>query len=275
MKISVITVCWNAAHCIERAIRSVAAQTYADIEYIIIDGGSTDATLNILQTWRDHIDVLVSEPDGGIYDAMNKGIRKSQGDAIFFLNSDDFFYSSCAVELMVDYMRRHPKADVVYGGIEVRMAGVHPHVFMPPPAEEALQFLVSGSLPHQATFARRGAFARTGLFDTRYRSHADYDWFLKAATHPEIVMAMAPVVVASFLLGGASSQLERGERERHSIQNAVPAYQTDAWLKRRIEIYQELYLSLRLEVERLRPKLAGPLAEELAMDTAELMESLH
>jgi glycosyltransferase involved in cell wall biosynthesis len=265
MKVSVITVCRNAADCIERAIRSVVAQTYANIEYVVIDGGSTDDTLNILHAWREHINVLVSEPDEGIYDAMNKGVRKSKGDVIYFLNSDDFFYSSRAVELMADFMRGHPKADVVYGGIEVRMARTHPHIFMPPPAEEALQFLVSGSLPHQATFARRGVFARTGLFDARYRSHADYDWFLKAATHPEIVMARAPVVVASFLLGGASSQLERGERERHSIQNAVPVYQSEAWLKRRIEIYQELYLSLRLEVERLRPKLPNSMVEEVAI----------
>ena len=252
MKLSVITVCRNAARSIEHAVRSVSAQTYEDIEYIIIDGGSTDETLELLKPWRGDIDVLVSEPDAGIYDAMNKGIRKSQGDAIYFLNADDYFYSSRAVELMADFMRGHPEADVVYGGIEVRMEDVAPHLFMPPPAEEALEFLVSGSLPHQATFARRRAFARTGLFDTRYRSHADYEWFLKVAMDPEIRVMNAPVVIASFLLGGASSQLERGERERHAIQNSAPLYQSDFWLKRRIEIYQEVYLNLRLEIERLR-----------------------
>lgn len=252
MKVSVITVCRNAAHCIQRAVDTVAAQTYANIEYIVIDGGSTDGTLKSLQTRRNDIDVLVSEPDAGIYDAMNKGIRKSQGDVIYFLNADDFFYSPRAVELMVDFMSSRPEVDVAYGGIEVRMEGAAPTIFMPPPAEEALHFLVSGSLPHQGTFARRGVFARTGLFDTRYRSHADYDWFLKVATNPDIRMAYTPVVVASFLLGGASSQLELGERERHAIQNAVPTYQTDPWLKRRVEIYQEVYLNLRLEVERLR-----------------------
>jgi glycosyltransferase involved in cell wall biosynthesis len=252
MKVSVITVCMNAAHCIERGLQSVASQSYSDIEYIVIDGVSTDGTLDILNRYRGDIDVLISEKDEGIYDAMNKGIRKSQGDLIYFLNADDFFYSSRAVELVVDFIAAHPKAQVVYGGIEVRMSGTRPQIFMPPPAEEALQFLVSGSLPHQATFARRGVFARTGLFDTRYRSHADYDWFLKVATDPAINMMYAPVVVASFLLGGASSQLERGERERHAIQNAVPLYQTTEWLKRRVEIYQETYLTLRLEVERLR-----------------------
>ena len=254
MKVSVITVCRNAAHSLERAIGSVVGQSYKNIEYVVIDGASTDGTLDILAKWRDKIAVLVSEPDDGIYDAMNKGIRKATGDLIYFLNSDDYLYSPKAVELMVDFMRSRPDVDVAYGGIEVRMKGQAPHVFMPPAAENALEFLVSGSLPHQATFARRSTFAETGLFDTSYRSHADYDWFLKVATSPNIRMASAPVVVASFVLGGASSALEKGERERHEIQNAIPIYNTEAWLKRRVEIYQDVYLTLRLQNEELRKR---------------------
>lgn len=252
MKISIVTVSYNAADEIEPTLRSVAAQTHSDIEYLVIDGASTDGTLDLVDRYRSRVDVLVSEPDRGIYDAMNKALRLAKGEAVIFMNAGDYFYSPYVVELASDLLDRAPEVDVLYGGIEVRYPNGHVTEFMPPDAGEALDFLICGSLPHQGTFARRSAFARSGLFDTRYRSHADYDWFLKVASDPAIVMRRAEIMVASFGLGGASSQLERGERERHEIQNALPLYQRPDWLRKRIVAYQDTYLSLRLEVERLR-----------------------
>lgn len=252
MKISVVTVSYNAAAEIEPTLRSVAAQSWKDLEYLIVDGASTDGTLGIVDRFRHSVDVLVSEPDGGIYDAMNKALRLATGDAVIFMNAGDYFYSPYAVELAAEWLTRSPEVDVLYGGIEVRYPDGRVTEFMPPDASSALDFLICGSLPHQGTFARRSAFARSGLFDTRYRSHADYDWFLKVASDPAIVMRRGDFMVASFGLGGASSQLERGERERHEIQNALPRYQQPEWLQKRILAYQETYLGLRLEVERLR-----------------------
>jgi len=89
MKVSVITVCYNAVDCIENAIKSVLSQTYKNIEYIIIDGMSTDGTFDIINNYRDKISTFISEKDNGIYDAMNKGIGIAAGDVIYFLNSDD------------------------------------------------------------------------------------------------------------------------------------------------------------------------------------------
>ena len=89
MKISIITVCFNSSKTIEETIQTVAGQTYSDIEYIVIDGGSTDDTLSILKNYTNIIDIMVSEPDDGLYDAMNKGIAISSGEYIMFLNSDD------------------------------------------------------------------------------------------------------------------------------------------------------------------------------------------
>lgn len=251
MKISVVTVCYNAAANIEPTVRSVAAQSWGNLEYLVIDGASSDDTLSIVDRYRAKVDVLVSEKDAGIYDAMNKALRLATGEAVIFMNAGDYFYSGYVVELAAEFMTRTPEADVVYGGIEVRYLDGRVSEFMPPEAGGALDFLINGSLPHQGTFARRSAFARSGLFDTRYRSHADYDWFLKMASDPRIIMQRAPFYVASFGLGGASSELERGERERHVIQNGLPAYQQPKWMRRRIELYQEVYIKLRSENERI------------------------
>lgn len=251
MKISVVSVSYNAASEIEPTLRSVAQQSWQNTEYLVIDGGSTDGTLGIVERYRNHVDVLVSEPDGGIYDAMNKALKLATGDAVIFMNAGDYFHSPYVVELAAEFMDAHPEVGVVYGGIEVRYPDGRVSEFMPPDETQAMDFLICGSLPHQGTFARRTAFARTGLFDTHWRSHADYDWFLKAASDPRIGMKRMDLMVASFGLGGASSQLERGERERHAIQNALPLYRQRDWMERRIEAYQEQYIGLRLENERL------------------------
>lgn len=252
MKISIVTVSYNAASEIEPTLRSVAAQTWQDVEYLVVDGASSDGTLDLVERYRSAVDVLVSEPDGGIYDAMNKALRLATGDAVIFMNAGDYFYSPYVVELAAEFMQANADAGVVYGGIEVRFPNGQVTEFMPPPEGEALEFLICGSLPHQGTFARRSAFAHTGLFDTRWRSHADYDWFLKAASDPRIALRRMDMMVASFGLGGVSSQLERGERERHAIQNALPLYLQAEWMQRRIEAYQEQYIGLRLENERLK-----------------------
>lgn len=251
MKISVVTVCYNASSEIEPTLRSVAAQSAANMEYLVIDGGSTDATLTLVEQYREHVDVLVSEPDGGIYDAMNKALRLATGDAVIFMNAGDYFYSPYVVELAGEFLAEQSDTAVVYGGIEVRYPDGRVTEFMPPAEDEALDFLICGSLPHQGTFARRAAFGLTGLFDTRWRSHADYDWFLKVASDPRIALKRMDLMVASFGLGGASSQLERGERERHAIQNALPLYQQPGWMRRRIDAYQDQYINLRLDNERL------------------------
>lgn len=99
MKVSIITVCYNSEKTIEDTIRSVASQDYDDIEYIIIDGGSTDSTLDIVKKNSNHVDVYLSEKDEGLYDAMNKGIKLASGDVIGILNSDDFFVSRSSVSV--------------------------------------------------------------------------------------------------------------------------------------------------------------------------------
>ena len=107
MKISVITVCFNSQATIERSIQSVVAQQWPEVEHIVIDGGSTDGTLAILERFRPHLAVLVSEPDKGIYDAMNKGLARATGDVVCFLNADDQYANATVLAQVAQQMRTH------------------------------------------------------------------------------------------------------------------------------------------------------------------------
>jgi glycosyltransferase involved in cell wall biosynthesis len=254
IKVSIITVCRNAATSLETCLRSVFGQTYEHIEYIIIDGGSQDRTLDIIDRYRDRIAVLVSEPDDGIYSAMNKGVLRATGDFVYFINADDCFVDDRVIADVVEFVECRPGGDVYYGSIEVREDG-NTVIYEPAAPDKAAEIMVCGCLPHQATFARRRVFERTGLFDETYRYHADYDWFLKIIADPEIELVHFKRVVASFRLGGISSQLRNGQPEAYRIQNASPLYQSDEWSRRRIAIYQENLLAARIENAHLKAEL--------------------
>ena len=117
MKISIITVCYNSGKTIEDTFKSVQSQSYKDIEYIVIDGGSKDNTLELINQYKEIIDYSVSEKDNGLYDAMNKGIEKATGDVIGFLNSDDLFCDDMAVEKVMNVFNENSKIDSVYADI--------------------------------------------------------------------------------------------------------------------------------------------------------------
>ncbi len=257
--VSVITVCWNAAATLEACLASVAAQTYPAIEHVIIDGASTDGTAAILARHRDRIAVLVSEPDRGLYDAMNKGVARASGTFVIFMNADDHFATPRAVEQAMAEIQRGPEADVFYGSILVRDGG-RTIRHDPPPPERVPEEMILGCLPHQATFARRTVFDRTGPFDLRWRRHADYDWWLKVLADPAIRVRRIGTLVASYALGGASSDLAKGQPEVHAIQNAAALYRSAEWDRRRIEIYQKAHLALRIELTQLQEAARGTAA---------------
>jgi hypothetical protein len=240
---SVITVAKNAAATLEKCIASVEAQRHASLEYILIDGASTDETAAIVARHKARVDQFVSEPDNGIYDAMNKGLKRARGRFIYFLGADDYLLDENTLADVAAFISRMPACDLVYGGIEVRFPDGHAEIFMPPPADEALSFLVSGCLPHQASFASRRAFDLAGTFDDRYRIAGDYDWFLRVVTHPQLVTRRIERVIASYRIDGASSRLERSQPEVFAIQNAAPLFQQPDWLQKRIAIFSRDSLS--------------------------------
>jgi glycosyltransferase involved in cell wall biosynthesis len=117
LKISIITVCYNSSETIRDTIESVLSQDHGDIEYLIVDGGSTDNTLDIIGEYGDRVDVVVSEPDQGIYDAMNKGIRLASGDFVGTLNSDDLFAGDSALSDLVKFLSANPELDASYADL--------------------------------------------------------------------------------------------------------------------------------------------------------------
>lgn len=180
LKVSVITVCFNAELSIEATIHSVLCQNYENIEYLVIDGASKDKTLRIVQKYHSRVKII-SEPDNGLFDAMNKGLRLASGDVICFLNADDKFYDEHVIRSIVDTFNEYPEAGLVYGNL----------FFVNTPEgmwfdydeynkERKKKFdCILYSMPHQATFARRSVFDQVGGFDIQFPRGADYDWFLR------------------------------------------------------------------------------------------------
>jgi len=202
MKISIITVCYNAEAVIAGAVRSTLEQSYTDIEYVIVDGGSTDKTLEILEPFRDRIACLKSEKDEGIYDAMNKGVSLATGDYVLFMNSDDMFASLDSIKNAVD---QGMTAEIVYGDADFvdEATGVTTHRRFPAASK---RFFCFDNLCHQSVFYRRSAFDRVGKFDTSFRVVADYEWFLRALTVHHLSFQHVDVDIAVYRLGGFSRQ---------------------------------------------------------------------
>lgn len=202
MKISVVTVCYNIVQDIEKTILSVLSQTYPDIEYIVIDGGSVDGTLDVIKRYKDRISYYVSEPDGGIYDAMNKGIRAATGEWINFLNAGDRFYNSRSVE---DVFSNNisEEMDVVYG-YQVHSYSYGKFVRKRLP----LSFFYKGMpFGHESCFVRACEMKSKG-FDTSYRIAADYDFFFRLYISGKKFMPVNVLVVDFESMNGVSSSMK-------------------------------------------------------------------
>lgn len=181
-KISIITACFNAHNFIEAAIQSVLSQTYFNIEYIIVDGQSTDGTLSIIYKYKARIAKIISEEDKGIYDAMNKGIESSTGDVIYFLNADDRLYDDKVIEDIVEQFKKNDDFGIVYGKVQgeyfplnVKRSYNRSFLFKFKSKRDLLKTVIC----HQRVFSKKGLFQKIGPFNTNYKIYSDYDWFLK------------------------------------------------------------------------------------------------
>jgi glycosyltransferase involved in cell wall biosynthesis len=177
LKITVITVCFNAKSSIALTIKSVIEQTYQNIEFIIIDGGSNDGTTNIIIKNKAHIDYYTSEPDTGIYNAMNKGIAVSKGDILFFLNADDRFCDERVVEDVVGIFNKDLSLDLVYGNVLLENSTGLTKCRQDSRLDRKL--LARRTVCHQSIFARRGELSKYDGFSENYKVISDYEWLLK------------------------------------------------------------------------------------------------
>jgi len=201
--LSIITVCYNAELLIERTIQSVIDQNWPFIEYIIIDGGSTDQTLEIIKRYSSHIRVMISEQDHGIYDAMNKGLTHATGKFILFLNAGDTIASPDTVSMVMQKASENPNVTLFFGDtLHVMDSG---NRYWNERRENFLDFILLGPICHQSLYARRDLLENAG-FDTSYRICADYNWFLKILFSRESTIVYIPEVLSFYLIGGFSAK---------------------------------------------------------------------
>lgn len=200
--LTVITVVFNNVRDIERTLTSVIRQTYPHIEYLVIDGGSTDGTVDVIKRYADHLTLWISEPDNGIYHAMNKGLAIATGDYVLFMNSGDELYAD---DTVAEVFATAPNADIYYGETEMYDAdrqsiGLRRHAI--PEQLSWKSFRYGMTVSHQAIYIRR---AITGPYDLRYQLSSDIDWILRSAKQARKIVNTRRIV-AKYLVGGMSKQ---------------------------------------------------------------------
>lgn len=212
--LSVITVVFNNVEHIERTVLSVVNQTYSEIQYIVIDGVSTDGTLEILQRFNNNIDVLVSEPDKGIYDAMNKGLKIAKGEYVLFMNSGDEFYENNTVKQVFEST---PNADIYYGETEMldeNLVNQGRRRHQTPLQLNIESFKYGMSVGHQAIFIKK---IIVKSYDQKFKLSADIDWILDAIVKADKIVN-TQIVTTKYLMGGLSKKKHlQSLKERYQI----------------------------------------------------------
>jgi len=206
LKVSIITVSKNSKGTISQTIESVLNQTYPNIEYIIIDGASTDGTIELIENYKEQIHHYISEKDNGIYDAMNKGIKAASGDIVGILNSDDTFYSTDIVEKLVRSFEKE-NIDAVYGDVQ----------FIDPLTNKVIRYYSSkkftinkfqyGLMPaHPSFYAKRELFNKFGCYKTDYKIASDFELLLRFLYINKIKIKYVPGPIVSMRKGGISTK---------------------------------------------------------------------
>ncbi len=205
MKLSIITAALNSAKTVEDTVKSVLGQSYGDIEYIIVDGGSTDGTLDIIERYKDKIAKVVSEKDGGIFDAFNKGIAMATGDIVGILNSDDFYASDSVIQDVMEKFAAS-SADTVYGDLEYVDPVDTSKVIRGWKAGEyrKSRFRSGWMPPHPTFFVKRSLYDRYGGFNTWMKISNDYELELRFLYKNNATAAYVPKVLVKMRAGGNS-----------------------------------------------------------------------
>ena len=206
MKVSIITITYNSAETVEDTIQSVLSQDYPNIEYIIVDGASKDDTMAIVNRYRDKIATIISEPDKGIYDAMNKGVHAATGDIIGILNSDDFYADNSVISDIVKAIQQD-NADACYADLVYVDRTATDRVIRSWKSGEYRHgdFLRGWMPPHPTFFVKRSWYERHGLYSLQLKSAADYELMLRFIHKHGVSMAYLPRVITKMRAGGQSN----------------------------------------------------------------------
>ena len=215
-RFSIITIVRNGAKTIEQTIQSVITQKGDDTEYLIIDGGSTDGTLDIVSRYREHIDYWQSEPDDGIYDALNKAISLCRGEFIGAIHANDY-YEPGAIEAIRETVTQHPDSEFIYGNL--RYLGGRRHWVRGGEIGSTHQMVMYSGFNHPTCFISRAAYVRLGGYDQTYTIAGDYDLGLRF-WNAGVRFRYVNRVISAFRLGGVSSSLFANQWERHCVRLA-------------------------------------------------------
>ncbi|MGV8108428.1 glycosyltransferase family 2 protein [Methanospirillum sp.] len=208
IKVTVITITLNCEDTIAKTIDSVLSQTHQNIEYIIIDGSSTDNTRHVIQRIIDDRVYFASEDDKGIYDAMNKGFALASGDIIYFLNSGDYLYNISILETIVSYFKLNGDIDIIYG--DIIAYGDNCQHLIKQKRYTPFHVMTRCSICHQALFVKRSSFFNSNPFNTNYRVYADYDWLLDGLSNYNYKIKYLDMPIVFYQEGGFS-QRNRGK----------------------------------------------------------------
>lgn len=222
-KISIVTINLNNKSGLESTIKSVLSQTFRNFEFIIIDGGSKDGSVDIIENYANHLTYWKSEKDNGIYDAQNKGILKSTGEYLLFLNSGDVLADDLVLEKVHTFLHTE---DIVYGNMNVLQSDGTLH-HLTAPSRVDVELLMISTLWHPASFIKRSVFDALGLYNTSFKICGDYEFFIRAIIKNGCSTKPIPLTISTFNLGGISNQesmkaIETSEREHAWLLNFSP-----------------------------------------------------
>ena len=239
MKLSVVTVCLNARATIADAVESVQRQSYPQVEHIVVDGASSDGTMEVLGRYRDRIGKLISGPDRGLYFAMNKGIGAASGDFLGFLNADDIYHDDQVLARIAGALSSG-RWDAAHGDL-VYVSQSHPDRVVRYWKSDSYRpgmFEAGWHPPHPTLFVRTSILRELGGFDTGYRYHADFDLMVKLFVDRRISSTYIPRVLVRMRTGGHTNRslmnLIRGNFESYRIARSFGVATSPAWIARKI-----------------------------------------
>ena len=238
MKLSIITVNYNDAIGLERTIRSVISQTFHDYEFIIIDGGSTDNSVDIIKKYEEHIDYWVSEPDGGIYSGMNKGLRQAKGEYVNFMNGGDCFHTP---DVLTQIFSLNIDTDIITG---THVGSPHPNV-----GENGITMydLYTGAVDHQASFIKREVALRHP-YDEKYKIVSDWKFFIETLILDNCSFYYSDVLVVDVDTNGISNtNISLNNQERESVLKEL--------FPERVLADYKLLASIHPDLLRVAPKI--------------------
>lgn len=209
MKISIITVCLDAKDTIEETFVSIISQTYKNFEYIIIDGASSDGTLEIIDKYKENISYLLSEPDKGVYEAMNKGLKKATGDFIFFLNANDTFYNEKVLEIVVRILSENPDKKLLFGDVSRIYRDKKNLEKETYEKVKDVFYFINSNICHQCIFYHKSLFKQFGQYSNEYQIFADWDFNTKCLVQNRVPSLYVPILISQFQMGGICTDREK------------------------------------------------------------------